>query len=120
VNGLWLSPAEVESVLVSHDAVHEAAIVGRQDDDGLVKPAAYVVLTSEAAAREQASLEMLAQELRDLVGQRIGGYKRPRWIEFVREIPKTATGKLQRFKLREGQVGQANGGTANRLTAETS
>jgi acyl-coenzyme A synthetase/AMP-(fatty) acid ligase len=118
VNGLWLSPAEVESVLISHGAVHEAAIVGRQDNDGLVKPAAYVVLTPEAAAREPAALEVLAQELRDLVTQRIGGYKRPRWIEFVSEIPKTATGKLQRFKLREGQADQPDDGTTNRRTAE--
>jgi benzoate-CoA ligase family protein len=106
VHGLWLSPAEVESVLIAHDAVHEAAVVGRQDDDGLVKPAAYIVLTPDAAACEQAALETLAQELRELVAQKIGGYKRPRWIEFVAEIPKTATGKLQRFKLREGQMDQ--------------
>jgi 4-hydroxybenzoate-CoA ligase len=118
VNGLWLSPAEVESVLITHSAVHEAAIVGREDNDGLMKPAAYVVLTPEAAAREPAVLEMLAQELRELVAERIGGYKRPRWIEFVREIPKTATGKLQRFKLREQQADQPYGGTANRKTVE--
>jgi len=103
VNGLWLSPAEVESVLIAHAAVREAAVVAREDKDGLVKPAAYVVLESSAESSGPVAQEQLAQELRDLVGQRIGGYKRPRWIEFVAEIPKTATGKLQRFKLREMQ-----------------
>lgn len=98
VNGLWLSPTEVESVLISHPLVREAAVVAREDGDGLVKPAAYVVLNDESSASEE-----LAQELRDLVAQEIGGYKRPRWIEFTAEIPKTATGKLQRFKLREMQ-----------------
>lgn len=98
VNGLWLSPTEVESVLISHTLVREAAVVAREDGDGLLKPAAYLVLNDEASGSAQ-----LAQELRDLVAQQIGGYKRPRWIEFVGEIPKTATGKLQRFKLREMQ-----------------
>ena len=98
VNGLWLSPAEVESVLISHELVREAAVVAREDRDGLIKPAAYVVLNDESSASAP-----LAQELRDLVAQKIAGYKRPRWIEFVAEIPKTATGKLQRFKLREMQ-----------------
>lgn len=98
VNGLWLSPAEVESVLISHALVREAAVVAREDGDGLLKPAAYVVLNEESAGSPR-----FAQELRDLVAQKIGGYKRPRWVEFVAEIPKTATGKLQRFKLREMQ-----------------
>jgi len=103
VSGLWLSPAEVESVLIAHVAVREAAVVAREDKDGLVKPAAYVVLEASAEVWGVAPREELARELRELVGQRIGGYKRPRWIEFVAEIPKTATGKLQRFKLREMQ-----------------
>jgi benzoate-CoA ligase len=103
VNGLWLSPAEVESALISHAAVREAAVVAREDKDGLTKPAAYVVLSPEVAPTEK-----LAQELQELVGQKIGGYKRPRWIEFLPEIPKTATGKLQRFKLRELQDRKAN------------
>jgi benzoate-CoA ligase family protein len=98
VHGLWLSPAEVESVLIDHPAVREAAIVAREDQDGLTKAAAYVVLNAEFAPSEE-----LSQELQELVGQKIGGYKRPRWIEFLSEIPKTATGKLQRFKLRELQ-----------------
>jgi benzoate-CoA ligase family protein len=102
VHGLWLSPAEVESVLIEHPAVREAAVVARVDGDGLTKAAAYVVLNGAFAPSDQ-----LAHELQELVGRKIGGYKRPRWIEFLSEIPKTATGKLQRFKLRERQDQQA-------------
>jgi benzoate-CoA ligase len=98
VHGLWLSPAEVESALIMHPAVREAAVVAREDQDGLTKAAAYVVLNAEFAPSEE-----LSNALQELVGQKIGGYKRPRWIEFLSEIPKTATGKLQRFKLRELQ-----------------
>lgn len=118
VNGLWLSPAEVESVLVSHGAVREAAVVGREDQDGLVKPAAYVVLSPEAESGDQAARAALAQELRELVAQKIGGYKRPRWVEFVTEIPKTATGKLQRFKLREDVANQQGRATRNQQAAD--
>jgi benzoate-CoA ligase family protein len=107
VNGLWLSPAEVESALISSPAVREAAVVARQDHDGFTKPAAYIVLNAKFAPSEQ-----LAQELQELVHQKIGGYKRPRWIEFLPEIPKTATGKLQRFKLREMQERAAESGPA--------
>ncbi|HKV62572.1 MAG TPA: benzoate-CoA ligase family protein [Candidatus Acidoferrum sp.] len=96
VHGLWLSPAEVESVLISHPAVREAAVVAGEDEDGLTKPAAFVVLNPEFSPSEE-----VKRELQELVGQKIGGYKRPRWIQFLNEIPKTATGKLQRFKLRE-------------------
>jgi benzoate-CoA ligase family protein len=103
VNGLWLSPAEVESALIMHPAVREAAVVARKDKDGLTKAAAFVVLNTEFAPSEQ-----LAQELQEMVGEQIGGYKRPRWIEFLAEIPKTATGKLQRFKLRELQDRRAH------------
>ncbi len=102
VHGLWLSPAEVESALITHPAVHEAAVVARKDQDGLTKAAAYVVLNAEFAPSE-----LLIHELQELVGQKIGGYKRPHWIEFLSEIPKTATGKLQRFKLRELQDPQS-------------
>ncbi len=100
VNGLWLSPAEVESALISHPAVREAAVVAREDEDGLTKAAAYVVLHAEISASEELTLELQA-----LVGEKIGGYKRPRWVEYLAEIPKTATGKLQRFKLREMEKG---------------
>jgi benzoate-CoA ligase family protein len=101
VHGLWLSPAEVESVLIAHPAVREAAVVAREDKDGLTKAAAYVVLNAEFAPSKE-----LSSQLQELVGQTIGGYKRPHWIEFLSEIPKTATGKLQRFKLREMQQRQ--------------
>ena len=101
VHGLWLSPAEVESALIAHPAVLEAAVIARHDEAGLAKPAAYVVLKTEFTPKDQ-----LARELQDFVANRIGGYKRPRWIEFLHELPKTATGKLQRFKLREHQSQQ--------------
>jgi benzoate-CoA ligase family protein len=98
VHGLWLSPAEVEGVLIAHPAVREAAVVAREDNEGLTRAAAYVVLHDEFAPSGE-----LSRELQDFVGQKIGGYKRPHWIEFLPEIPRTATGKLQRFKLRELQ-----------------
>jgi len=98
VNGLWLSPSEVESALIAHPAVLEAAVIARDDEAGLTKPAAYVVTKPEVTPSEQ-----LGRDLQAWVGERIGGYKRPRWIEFLSEMPKTATGKLQRFKLREMQ-----------------
>jgi benzoate-CoA ligase family protein len=98
VNGRWLSPAEVESALISHPAVREAAVVAREDDSGLTKPAAYVVVNSSYIASQE-----LARDLQDWVARKNGHYKRPRWIEFLPELPKTATGKLQRFKLRELQ-----------------
>jgi benzoate-CoA ligase family protein len=101
VNGRWLSPAEVESALIAHPAVREAAVIGRDDEAGLTKPAAYVVVNADFTPREQ-----LARDLQEWVAQRVGGYKRPRWVEFLSEIPKTATGKLQRFKLRELQEQQ--------------
>jgi benzoate-CoA ligase family protein len=96
VNGRWLSPAEVESALIAHPAVREAAVIGRDDGTGLTKPVAYVEVNSEFVAHQQ-----LALELQEWVGGRIGAYKRPRWIVFASAIPKTATGKLQRYKLRE-------------------
>ena len=96
VHGLWLSPAEVESALTAHPAVLEAAVIARDDEAGLAKPAAYVVLRKEFAPTSQ-----LACEVQNFVAERIGGYKRPRWIDFLPELPKTATGKLQRYKLRQ-------------------
>jgi benzoate-CoA ligase len=95
VNGRWLSPAEVESALIAHPAVREAAVVARNDGAELIKPAAYVVVNPEFIANEE-----LARDLQDWVGERIGNYKRPRWVEFLPELPKTATGKIQRFRLR--------------------
>jgi benzoate-CoA ligase family protein len=96
VNGRWLSPAEVESALTAHPSVREAAVVARRDKNGIVKPAAYVVVRANSP-----SGGALSEELQQWVADQIGAYKRPRWIEFVQELPKTATGKLQRYKLRE-------------------
>jgi benzoate-CoA ligase family protein len=98
VNGRWLSPPEVEAALVAHPAVQEAAVIAREDENKLTKPAAYVVVREKFQPNED-----LAQALQEWVAQKIGAYKRPRWIEFLPELPKTATGKLQRFKLRELQ-----------------
>jgi benzoate-CoA ligase family protein len=95
VGGIWVSPVEVEGTLIRHDAVLEAAVVGREDTDRLVKPHAYVVLKDPAHAGDK-----LADELKLFVKDKIAPYKYPRWIEFVTELPKTATGKIQRFKLR--------------------
>ena len=95
VGGIWVSPVEVEGTLIRHDAVLEAAVVGREDTDRLVKPHAYVVLKDPAAAGAP-----LADELKLFVKDKIAPYKYPRWIDFVTELPKTATGKIQRFKLR--------------------
>lgn len=98
VNGRWLSPAEVEGALIAHPAILEAAVIAREDGNKLSKPAAYVVVRPNVPSDEK-----LVRELQDWVMQRIGAYKRPRWIEFLTELPKTSTGKLQRFKLREMQ-----------------
>ncbi|MEO8486200.1 MAG: benzoate-CoA ligase family protein [Betaproteobacteria bacterium] len=95
VGGIYVSPVEVESALVTHEAVLEAAVVGREDADRLVKPMAYVVLKT-GHARSDA----LADELRQHVKLQLAPYKFPRWVEFLDELPKTATGKIQRFKLR--------------------
>ena len=95
VGGIWVSPVEVEATLIKHDAVLEAAVVGREDADGLVKPLAFVVLKEPSAAAPA-----LAEELKACVKDTLAPYKYPRWIEFVEELPKTATGKIQRFKLR--------------------
>jgi benzoate-CoA ligase len=96
VGGIWVSPVEIENTLVEHPGVQEAGVIGRRDADDLEKPMAYVVL----AAGQQPSPE-LARELQDFVRSKIAEYKRPRWIEFVEALPKTATGKTQRFKLRQ-------------------
>ena len=104
VNGRWLSPAEVESALIAHPAIREAAVVARDDESGLTKVAAFVVVNDEFTASGQ-----LTRELQEWVTERIGAYKRPRWIEFLPELPKTATGKLQRFKLRELQGRKTEG-----------
>lgn len=95
VGGIWVSPAEVESALVGHEAVLEAAVVGQPDQSNLIKPKAFVVLKKGFRPSEE-----LAQALIEHCKQATAAYKRPRWIEFVDELPKTATGKIQRVKLR--------------------
>ena len=93
VSGIYVSPFEVEATLVQHPAVLEAAVIGKEDAEGLVKTKAYVVLKAGASADEA--------ELKAFVKDRLAPYKYPRFIEFVADLPKTATGKIQRFKLRE-------------------
>jgi benzoate-CoA ligase family protein len=95
VGGLWVSPIEVENALIAHSSVQECAVVGREDHDTLIKPSAYVVLRADVPASPA-----LAAELQQFVRQRLAEYKRPRWVEFIPELPKTPTGKIQRFKLR--------------------
>ena len=95
-SGVWVSPVEIESVLIEHPAVQEAAVVGRKDQDDLMKPLACVVLKNGTAATSD-----LARELEEFVVRRLPVFKRPRWVEFFPELPKTATGKLQRYKLRQ-------------------
>ena len=96
VGGIWVSPVEVESALIEDEHVLECAVIGRADGDGLVKPAAYVVLAPGLTGSPQ-----VAADLMQRVRSRLAEYKRPRWIEFVDDLPKTATGKIQRFKIRE-------------------
>ncbi|MBP8310107.1 MAG: benzoate-CoA ligase family protein [Burkholderiaceae bacterium] len=97
VSGIYVSPFEVEATLVQHPAVLEAAVIGVPDQDGLTRTKAYVVLKQDASAHED--------ELKAFVKERLAPYKYPRLIEFVPELPKTATGKIQRFKLREREAG---------------
>ncbi len=95
VSGMWVSPIEIENILASHEAVLECAVVGSLDDDKLVKPKAYVVLKEGHCLSEE-----LKKELQKFALDRAAPYKHPRWIEFIDSLPRTATGKVQRFKLR--------------------
>jgi benzoate-CoA ligase len=95
VGGMWVSPVEIEACLGEHPAVLEVAVVGRGDTDGLTKAHAFCVLRDG-----QDGTNALATELQALVRKRLAGYKSPRWIDFVAELPKTSTGKIQRFALR--------------------
>ena len=95
VSGIWVAPFEVEQALISHPAVLEAAVVPHKDEDGLDKPKAYVVL------KPSVTQDRLAEALKEHVKDKIGKWKYPRWIEIINELPKTATGKIQRFKLRD-------------------
>lgn len=93
VSGIYVSPFEVESTLQQHPAVLEAAVIGVTDEQGLTKTKSYVVCKPGQSASED--------ELKAFVKNRLAAYKYPRFIEFVNELPKTATGKIQRFRLRE-------------------
>ena len=93
VSGIYVSPFEVEATLMQHPAVLESAVIGREDADGLTKTKAFVVLKDGKSASED--------ELKAFVKEKLAAYKYPRFIEFVSELPKTATGKIQRFRLRE-------------------
>jgi benzoate-CoA ligase len=98
VSGVYVSPFEVEATLVQHPAVLEAAVIGVADADGLTKTKAYVVL--------KAGQSVTDAELKAFVKDRLAAYKYPRSIEFISELPKTATGKIQRFRLREREAGK--------------
>ena len=105
VGGVWVSPFEVEATLVQHPSILEAAVIGAPDGDGLVKTKAFVVLKEGASADET--------ELKGFVKDRLAPYKYPRSIEFIAELPKTATGKIQRFRLRERErAGQGASGSS--------
>jgi benzoate-CoA ligase len=93
VSGIYVSPFEVEATLMQHPSVLEAAVIGKEDAEGLTKTKAFVVLKDGSAATEE--------ELKAFVKERLAPYKYPRFLEFVNELPKTATGKIQRFRLRE-------------------
>ena len=97
VNGMYVSPAEVEAALVAHDDVLEAAVVGAPDADGLIKAKAFVVAKPAINADDA-----LARALVDHAKTLLAPFKCPRWISFIDELPKTETGKIQRFKLRAG------------------
>ncbi len=96
VGGIWCSPVEIENCLIEHPKVLEAATVGRADNDQLIKPEAYIVLTSAIDSQEA-----LSQELLTHCRNTLARYKFPRWFNYVDDLPKTATGKIQRFKLRQ-------------------
>lgn len=97
VSGVWVSPIEIERTLIEHPAVQEAAVVFRKDEDELPKPVACIVTRDGKAGTPE-----LARELQEFVLSRLPVFKRPHWVEFLPELPKTATGKIQRFKLRAG------------------
>ncbi len=96
VGGIWVSPIEVEACMIGHPAVLECAVVGGLDNENLVKPCAYVVLNKEYTPSEK-----LDKEIKDYVKKELAHYKYPRWIHFVDELPKTATGKIKRFELKK-------------------
>ena len=100
VSGQYVSPFEVEAALQSHPDVLEAAVVAWPDADELIKPKAFVVLKSPEKAGDAKAGDAMSRALQDHVKAKLAPYKYPRWIEFRGDLPKTATGKIQRFKLR--------------------
>jgi acyl-coenzyme A synthetase/AMP-(fatty) acid ligase len=97
VAGMWVSPTEVENALLGHPLVAEAAVVGATDERGLTYSIAYLALRGEFGGSEK-----LAAEIREHLKARLVPYKVPREVRFCRELPKTVTGKIQRFRLRGG------------------
>ena len=102
VGGVWVSPTEIESVLAEHPHVLECAVIGAPDEHDMIKPKAYVVLRQGASGDAQ-----LQEGMRQFLRERLAHIKCPRWIEFCAELPKTATGKIQRFRLRAQALNRA-------------
>jgi benzoate-CoA ligase len=96
VKGMWVSPIEIESALLEHPMVQEAAAIGCEDGNKLVKPAAYIVLKNGMNSSSQ-----LIEQIREHLRVKLAPYKCPQTFEIVKELPKTATGKIQRYKLRQ-------------------
>lgn len=95
VGGIWCSPFEIEAKLIEHSQVLEAAVVGCADQQDLIKPKAYIVLKEATTDTDK-----ITEELLQLCKKGLAPYKYPRWFEYLDELPKTATGKIQRFRLR--------------------
>ncbi len=95
VGGVYVSPMEVENALLTHDAVAEVAVVGHADADNLIKPKAFVVVSQDVTGDAKLGTALISH-----VAGHLAPYKRPRWVEFVDALPKTATSKIQRYKLR--------------------
>jgi len=102
VSGMWVSPFDVEAALASHEAVLEAAVIGKEDADGLIKPKAFIVLKNGITADND-----LLEKLKTHVKEKAGTWKFPRWIELRKDLPRTATGKIQRYKLRDEEMRSA-------------
>ena len=99
VSGIYVSPFEVEATLIEHPAVLEAAVIGKEDAEGLTKTKAFIVLTEGQTLTED--------EAKEFVKSRLAPYKYPHFVEFIDELPKTATGKIQRFRLRDAEANKA-------------
>jgi benzoate-CoA ligase len=100
---MWVSPIEIENTLLEHPSVLESGVVGDTDADGLLKPKAFILLKSEYKPSDE-----LRVELQNHMKSKLAPYKYPRWVEFVDELPKTVTGKIQRFRLRSKKTEDRN------------